>query len=108
MPARTESYFVPAPDADRILEMAAAPALPVVGRAIAELIPQYVPVNQGVARAHTKSRAGSAFLEGGHPQARVFVNSARWHFFEYGVRGQAPTRPVQRSVESLGLRYTPR
>lgn len=108
MPARTESYFVPAPNAERVVEMAAAPALPVVGRAIADAIPRYVPVHQGVAKAHYRPRAGSAFLSGGEPMTPVFVNSSRWHFLEYGTATNPPYRPILRAVESLGLRYDPR
>lgn len=107
----SQSYFVPAPDASRVVEMAAAPALPVVGSAIATSITMRVPVHSGSARRHFDASAPSRYgIEGdGSPVARVYIGSSVWHFleYEYGNAHNVATRPVSNGVQALGLRWEP-
>jgi hypothetical protein len=105
MPA--QAYFVPAPDATRIVEYAAAPALPVVAEALAVAIKNAVPVHHGVAKAHYRAEASRDYLRGTEPEARIGIASSRWHFLEYGTRYNAPSRPIENAARMLGLRYEP-
>jgi hypothetical protein len=110
MPAQAQSFFVPAPDAERIVEYAAAPALPPVAQGVAQTIPAMAPGSTG--RKYHPA-AGSGFLtSAGEPMARVWPNCSIWHLLEYGSAkyanvGNPPYRVIQRAVEALGLRYEP-
>jgi hypothetical protein len=104
--ARTR--YVQAPDAEQTVEDLAAPGLEPAAAAIVEAVPANVPVNQGVARASYKMTLSAGTSSDGGPQIRVHVGSPFWHFLEYGTQYNTPYRPVQRGVESLGLRYEPR
>jgi hypothetical protein len=101
------AVYVPDADAERTIEEIAAPQLAAAAAAIAPRIVENVPVHHGGAKAtyHTEVSAGT---EAGRPQARVMIASPFWHFLEYGTRFNAPYRPIQRAVESLGLPYLPR
>lgn len=103
----TRTVFVPAPDAQRVVEYAAAPALPIAGAAIATSIEAHVPVHQGIAREHYDAVAAGrfGFDADGSPVGRVYIGSSRWHFLEYGTRFNTPSRPIANGVQALGLRY---
>lgn len=108
MASTTRSYFVPAPNAERVVEYAAAPALPVVAAAIAPAIEAAVPTHHGVAKRHYHATASREFLTTGtEPVGRVWIESSRWHFLEYGTRYNAPSRPVANGVRAVGVRYEP-
>ena len=102
-----QSYFVPAPNAVSVVELAAAPGLLVAAKIIAQAIPNYVPVVHGGARKTYKTSISGGILEGGSPQARVHISSPFWHFLEYGTRYSIPYRPIQTAIGALGLRYVP-
>jgi hypothetical protein len=103
----TRTVFVPAPDAHRVVEMAAAPALPIVAAGIATSIEAHVPERQGVLREHFHAVAPARYgFEGdGSPVGRVYIQSSRWHFVEYGKGGSPAYRPIANGVAALGLRY---
>jgi hypothetical protein len=98
-----------APDAVRVVEELAKPQLAVSARAIADSIPEQIPVHHGVAKRLTHiSVENGQKTEGGHPTSLVRVKSPFWHFLEYGTRFNPPYRPIERGVEVLGIRYVPR
>lgn len=101
--------YVRARDADLELERVCAGQLPVTARAIAQTIPQEIPVHHGVALRLTRVFYSSkTTLLGKHPIAEVRVQSPFWHFLEYGTRFNPPYRPIQRACEGLGLEYESR
>lgn len=99
--------FVPVPNAEQVVELQAASALLVAATFLAKAIPNYVPSHRGVARRTYRTRPSGGLLEGGHPAARVSIDSPWWHFLEYGTRFSPPYRPIQRAATGLGLRYDP-
>lgn len=100
----TRIRYEQAPNAFDVIEDAAAPALGDVARAIAERIPSFIPVQSGVAR-RTYRLSVAEGEDGGHPEARVNVDSPFWHFLEYGTRFNPAYRPIQTAIGALGLRY---
>ena len=104
----TTVRYVQAHDAERIIEDAAAPQLPITAAAIAPAIVERVPVDSGAARREYRTSVSAGVGGGGSPQARVLIGSPRWHFLEYGTQFNPPYRPIQTAVEGLGLRYEPK
>jgi hypothetical protein len=96
-------------NAARVVEREASPQLPITARAVAQAIPQMIPVHHGVAKRLTKIDVEfERDVGGGRPSAHVLVRSPFWHFLEYGTRFNPPYRPIQRAVESLRLRFIAR
>ena len=101
--------YLEAFDAVRVVEREAAPQLPVTARAIAEAIPERIPVHHGVAKRLTRVSVEVDRNSGAkHPLANVLVKSPWWHFLEYGTRFNAPYRPIETAIRALGLRYVAR
>jgi hypothetical protein len=95
-------------DAAETIERVAAPGLEPAAEAIAEGIPANVPVDDGVMRASYRTAISPGTSPDGSPILRVHVGSPFWHWMEYGTAYNSAYRPVQRTVEGLGLRYEPR
>jgi len=106
MAARKTTRLVLYPDADKTIAELASPQLVRTGEAIAEAMPDFVPVDSGTARA-TYQPSVVVTEANGEPDVRVYPNSPFWHWLEYGNRYTVAYRPIQRAVESLGLRYEP-
>ena len=97
-------------NAEQIFMGLAAPALTPAAQKIAAVMEQLVPVHHGGARKVTSvtvtpAAASAESFAGGEPEARVEMRSPFWHFFEYGTRYNAPSRPIARAVASTGLRF---
>ena len=96
-------------NAVRVVEREAAPQLPITARAVAQAVPEFIPVHHGVAKRLTKTGVQyEREIGGGHPSAQVLVKSPFWHFLEFGTRFNPPYRPIERAVRSLDLRYVTR
>lgn len=99
------TLFVPSPEAEQVVGQQAHPDLLRTAEAIAAAIPEQVPVDTGVAKASYELVVEDL---GPDVPVRVHVGSPFWHWLEYGTRFNPAYRPVQRGVESLGVRYRPR
>lgn len=92
--------FVKAAGAARIVRQAAEPQLELVAAAIAGALPGNVPVVHGGA----VSTYRPSVRDLGDGKA-VEVGSSLWHLLEYGTAYSSPYRPVERTVQGLGLRW---
>lgn len=100
--------YIESPAAALVVERAAQPQLPVAARAIAQGVPQEIPVHHGEAKRLTRVTMDPKAKDGIHPKSVVEVHSPFWHFLEYGTRFNPPYRPIQKAVERLSLRYVPK
>lgn len=87
-------------DAEETVARIAKPGLEPAADAIAETIPNFVPVVHGVMKASYQTAVSE-----GPDGFRAHVGSPFWHWMEYGTRYNSAYRPVQSAVAALGLRY---
>jgi len=87
-------------DAPETVSKIAQPGLRPAAEAIAETIPNFVPVVHGVMRASYHPSVAEE-----DDSFKVFPGSSFWHWMEYGTRYNPAYRPVQTAVNALGLRY---
>lgn len=81
-------------------KQAAQRGLRPAARAIADQLPQNVPlVTGGMRRSYRPS------VDEQPDAVRVYVGSPFWHWLEYGTQHNPAYRPVERTVRALGLRW---
>jgi hypothetical protein len=94
-----------ADDAVETISEIATPQLEIAAAAIAQAIPENVPVVTGAMKASYKVTTEVAEGADG-PEVRVYPGSPYWHWMEFGTINNPPYRPIQRAVESVGMGLT--
>jgi len=86
--------------ARQVVKAAARPGLDLAARAIAQAIPQHVPVHHGVAVTTYRPEVRDAGDE-----AQVLGFGPFWHLLEYGTAHSPAYRVIERAVRSVGLEW---
>lgn len=106
MAAAAKVRYRQAPDAEKTVRRLAGPQVLDSAEAIAQRIPERVPVQSGTSRR--LFRRGLRADAGADGSAQVTGFPPHWHWFEYGTRWNPPYAPIRSAVGSLGMRYLPR
>jgi hypothetical protein len=93
------------PGAEDTIRRLSGPQVLDAAEAIANGIPEAVPVQSGTSRRLFRQ----GLRADGDPDgsARVSGLPPNWHWFEYGTRWNPPYAPIRRTVERLGMRFVP-
>ncbi|HKE79058.1 MAG TPA: hypothetical protein VKB54_07105 [Solirubrobacteraceae bacterium] len=105
MAARTKTRYRQAPDAEQQIARISAPQVLDTAQAIANAIPEAVPVQSGTSRRLFRQGLRADRAENG--KARVSGLPPHWHWFEHGTRWNPPYTPIRSTVERFGMRYVP-
>lgn len=98
--ARGSVRFVRSRSAVDSVKRAALPAVERAAEAIADAMPANVPVVHGGAIATYRPS-----VVGAGDSARVYPGSPLWHLLEYGTAFSPAYRPVERTVQGLGVKW---